>query len=238
METMGWLRWPLAIAVLGAALVACGRTALDYDEDAIGDASADVVHDRRADRAAADAPPDEPDVGADAAKKEDADPLTDAAFDGGAIYDGPRAVCASCSADLNVNEPWWSWSYQGATWLAYELPVGCDQQATWIAVHSDTSAVRVYADDGTGRPGVELVAPTKTQPMGDAGWYSIPVSLTLEGGKSYFVATSIDPYTPKTNTRTTFALSGASTRYYGSFGGGPWQGPYTGAAMLRAGNCP
>ncbi|HSQ64246.1 MAG TPA: hypothetical protein VLM85_13560 [Polyangiaceae bacterium] len=234
MSRGSWL--VLSSLAIAAAMLACGaRTGLREGELETSDATSDHASDHAGDRhdSAIDA--------ADAADAADAHHAADAdadTYDAPYVYDGPVALCGTCSTDLNANGTFNPNVYQGATWLAYELPVGCDQFAAWIAIHADTSEVRVYADDGTGKPGAEILAPTPTQPVGDAGWFEVPANLQLLGGHSYFVATSLVPYYPKTNTHCPFATSGAATRWYGSFQGGPWQGPYYDNSMIRAGDCP
>ncbi len=219
-----------ASLAVAAGFLACGsRTELDVGEpvDATIDHPADHASDHH------DATLDAPVL--DAALDAEADAVSDAP----SVYDGPVAPCGTCSADFNANETFNPNWYQGAIWLAYEFPVGCDQFAAWIAIHADTSVMRVYADDGTGRPGAEIVPPTPAQPMGDAGWFEIPANVQLVGGRSYFVSTSLVPYYPKTNTRCPFSIAGSATRWYGSYDGGPpWAGPFWDPPMIRAGNCP
>ncbi len=140
------------------------------------------------------------------------------------VFDAPLALCDGCSLDLNANQTPVQNNFQGAQWLAYELPMACDQFAAWIAIHDNTSAIRVYVEDGTGAPGAEVLPPTATTPMNDAGWYVAPAGIVLKGGRSYYVATAYDSYTGTGATLTAWSVGGTFTRYYGSFWpeGGSW----------------
>jgi len=224
------LRLSLASLAVGAALVACAaRTGLDSIDVDAGESLDGTVVDHALDRrdVALDASSD----ASDAIDALDAIEVLDVATD------GPVALCGVCSADLNANEtPVGPNQFQGAQWLAYELPIACDQYAAWIAIHDDSAFVRVYADDGTGRPGAQLVAPTATQPIAN-GWFVIAANIQLQGGHSYYVATSITPYSGSTHTA--WSTTGTITRYWGSFDsqGGNWQGPYENPPMIRAGDC-
>ena len=220
-----------ALAV-AAGMLACGaRTDLGGRLEA-ADATSDHASDAKDAADAKDGP--------DAFDAPDSFDASDA-LDAPDVYDGPFALCGVCSADLNANETWIGPNdFQGAQWLAYELPVACDQLAAWIAIHDDTAAIRVYADDDTGRPGAEIVPPTPTQESGDAGWFVAKANVQLTGGQSYWVATSIVPYFNGGTTHTAWSVGGTVTRYWGSFqgNGGNWQGPYTNPPMIRAGDCP
>lgn len=201
-------------------MIACGaRTDLGGEAQQTVDASDDQPIDHPQDHAH------------DTATAPDADDASDDVV----VADAPAALCGVCSADLNATEtPIGSNTYQGAQWLAYEFPVACDQFAAWFAIHDDTAAVRVFADDGTGQPGAEIVPSTPTQPMTNApGWFVIAASVQLQAGRSYWVATSITNYYGG-STHTAWSTSGTVTRYYG---GMPWQGPYHNPPMIRAGNC-
>jgi hypothetical protein len=45
------------------------------------------------------------------------------------------------------------------------------------------------------------------------------------------------PYYQNTYTHTAWSIGGVVTSYWGSFGGGAWEGPYHNPPMIRAGDC-